>query len=85
VASPLNTKPKAAPTASWVRVSLVNFSVSSRQLVLPSGQLNLPVGVRVDIDTHVGATLTIVSSTDDWFREEIVIKKGDDAQYIDIH
>jgi hypothetical protein len=60
------------------------MSAQPRQVRLTSGVANLPTGVRVDIDSHVGATLYIVSNADPSFDERILIKSGDDAGYIRI-
>jgi hypothetical protein len=66
----------------FIRVSLVNMSSQPRQVRLKSGAVNLPTGVRVDVDSHVGATLFVVSSTDGSVDERILVKSGDDVSYI---
>jgi hypothetical protein len=84
VAAPSNTPSNVSIVGRPIRVTLVNFSSQSRQIRLKSGVLDLPVGLRVDIDSHIGATLYIVSDTHSSVDERILIKSGDDARIITI-
>jgi hypothetical protein len=82
VTAPSTNPSSVSPAGRFIRVSLVNMSSQPRQVRLKSGVANLPTGVRVDIDSHVGATLYIVSNTDTSVDERILIKSGDNARYI---
>ena len=65
-----------------VRVTLVNMSGQRRQLRLKSGDINLPLGVRVAIDSRVGERLMIVSDMNTTLDEQIAVKRGDDARFL---
>jgi hypothetical protein len=82
----LNPSPIALPLKGRpIHVSLVNWAAPERQLVLESGaRLELPTGKRVDVDTHVGATLFIVSSMNSSVNEHILIKSGDDNSLLGV-
>jgi hypothetical protein len=85
VALPSGTRPNTSLEARPIRISLVNLSGERRQIALVSGTLlDLPVGMRVDIDSHVGATLFIVSDTHRSIDDPILIKSGDDARLLAI-
>jgi len=84
VAAPSDTPHPVSKESRPIRVTLVNFSAQRREIRLKSGVLVLPTGVRVDIDSRVGATLYIVSDIDPSFDERILIKSGDDTGLIDI-
>jgi len=82
--------PSSIPTPVFtigrpVRVSLVNLSGKSRRVLLTTGTLDLPVGIPVDIDSRVGATMDIVSETDQSLDERILIMSDDGARLIAIH
>jgi hydrogenase maturation factor len=63
-------------------VILVNMSGQRRQVRLTSGDLDLPVGAWVAIDSHVGATLYIVSDAKTSVDEKIAVKSEDDARIL---
>ncbi|MGD0647375.1 MAG: hypothetical protein ABR971_05225 [Acidobacteriaceae bacterium] len=65
-----------------VRVILVNMSGQRRQVRLTSGDVELPVGVWVAIESHVGATLNIVSDAKTSVDEKIAVKSEDDARIL---
>jgi hypothetical protein len=77
-------EPSASTDGRFIRVSLVNMCSQPRQIRLKSGLVNLPTGVRVDVDSRVGATLYIVSDTDPSIDERILVRSGDDAGLIHI-
>jgi hypothetical protein len=80
------TAPIATPSSTAadrpIHLTLVNVSVERRQVLLKSGAANLPTGVRVSVDSQVGAILYIVSDTDESVNERIVVKSGDDVGYL---
>ena len=82
VAAPSNTPSKASIVDHPIRVVLVNMSGQRRQIRLKSGDLDLPIWTWVAIDSHVGATLYIVSDTNRSVDEQLVIKRGDDASIL---
>jgi hydrogenase maturation factor len=65
-----------------VRVVLVNMSGQRRQVRLKSGDLDLPVGAWVAIDSRIGERLTIVSDMNTSLDEQIAVKRGDDARVL---
>jgi hypothetical protein len=65
-----------------VRVVLVNMSGQRRQVRLKSGDLDLPVGAWVSIDSRIGERLTIVSDMNTSLDEQIAVKRGDDARVL---
>ncbi len=79
-----NTQSSVSTTRRPIRLSLVNMSAQPRQVRLKSGDVDLPVGQCVAIESPIGATLHIVSSTDSSVDERILIKCGDDARYVRI-
>jgi len=83
VAAPFNIPSNASPAADHhVRVVLVNMSGQRRQLRLKSGDLDLPAGTWVAIDSRVGERLTIVSDMNTSLDEQIAVKHGDDARVL---
>ena len=62
----------------------MNMSGQRRQVRWKAGVANLPIGVRVDVDSQVGAMLYIVSDTDKSVNERIAVKCGDDVRYLAI-
>jgi hypothetical protein len=83
-AAPSNTASSVSAVGRPVHLSLINLSGNRRQVRLKSGITDLPVGMRVDVDSCVGATLYIVSDADESVDEQVVIKSGDDARVIPV-
>jgi len=79
VAAPFDIPSHVSEVGRPVRVILVNMSGQRRQVRVKSGLLDLPVGVWVEVDSRVGATLTIVSDANRSVEEQVVVKSGDDA------
>jgi len=67
-----------------IRVSLINLSGQHRQVRVTSGLLDLPTGVRVDVESQIGATLYVVSDMDQSLNQQIVVKRGDDTRFLAI-
>jgi hypothetical protein len=67
-----------------IRLSLVNLSGKSRQLVLREGILNLPPGQRVDVDSKLGATLDIISEMDSTVHLHFVVENNQGALIIPV-
>jgi hypothetical protein len=84
VTVPSDTESSVSAVGRPVRLSLINLSGKHRQVCLKSGVVELPVGLRVDVDSRVGATLYIVSDADGSVDEQVVIKSGDDARVIPV-
>ena len=67
-----------------VRVSLVNLSGEHRAVRVKSGLLDLPCGLLVNVESPIGATLLVVSDTNQSLHEQIVVKPGDDRRIVAI-
>ncbi len=63
---------------------LMNVSAQRRQLRVKTGVLDLPVGVWVEVTSHVGDTLYVVSDTNAAIDERIAVKRGDDARILPV-
>jgi hypothetical protein len=89
VTAPFDTPSSIATLSSIaagrpIHLSLMNMSAQRRQVRWKSGIADLPIGVRVNVDSQVGAILYIVSDTDESVNERIVVKSGDDVGYLAI-
>jgi hypothetical protein len=83
VTAPFNT-PSSIAVGRPIHLSLMNMSGQRRQVRWKSGVADLPTGVRVNVDSQIGAMLYIVSDTDESVNERIVVKSGDDVGYLAI-
>jgi hypothetical protein len=83
VTAPFDT-PSSIAAGRPIHLSLMNMSAQRRQVRWKSGIADLPIGVRVNVDSQVGAILNIVSDTDESVNERIVVKSGDDVGYLAI-
>jgi len=82
VAAPFDIPSNVSKVDRPVHVILINMSGQRRQLRLKAGDLELPAGTWVAINSRIGEKLTIVSDMNTTLHEQIAIKRGDDTRVL---
>lgn len=65
--------PQPATKPAAVRITVVNMSGQKRQLVTTTGRVTVPVGGRVELNTHVGCHVQVVSDMDSRVDERVCV------------